>query len=98
MTSISAVAEAAKQYYLWIIIAPLVAVWSYQMDGVYIGATETRIMRNTVGFALLIYISLVLILLPEGGNHTLWACLILFLFLRGVGLIFYYPRLLSRLR
>ncbi|RTZ66780.1 MAG: MATE family efflux transporter [Aquificaceae bacterium] len=95
MTSISAVAETAKQYYLWIIIAPVVAVWSYQMDGVYIGATQTKIMRNTVGFALLVYISLVLILLPDGGNHTLWACLILFLLLRGVGLIFYYPKVLD---
>ena len=98
MTSISTVAEAAKQYYLWIVVSPIIAIWSYQMDGVYIGATETRIMRNTVGFALLVYILLVLILLPEGGNHALWACLILFLLLRGVGLILYYPRLLNRLR
>ena len=98
MTSITTVADAAKEYYFWVILAPVIAVWSYQMDGVYIGATETKLMRNTVGFALLIYISLVLILLPEGGNHTLWACLMLFLLLRGVGLIFYYPKLLNQLK
>ena len=97
MSSIDAVAEAAKQYYGWIVIAPIIAVWSYQMDGVYIGATATKIMRNTVGFALFVYVSLVLILLPDGGNHTLWACLMLFLLLRGIGLVFYYPRLVSQL-
>ena len=98
MTSISEVAKSAEQYYFWIIIAPIIAMWSYQMDGVYIGATETRLMRNTVGIALAVYITLVLLFVPSGGNHMLWACLMLFLLLRGLGLIYYYPRLLSRLR
>lgn len=97
MTTIPEVIEMANRYLGWIILAPLVAVWSYQLDGVYIGVTETRIMRNTVMLALVVYVVLTWWMLPIGGNHALWACLMLFLLLRGAGLAYYYPRLLARL-
>ena len=87
MTDIPAVLAVADQYRWWLVLAPWVAVWSYQLDGIYIGATETRLMRNTVGLALLAYVLVTLAWLPYGGNHALWGALMLFLLLRGLGLL-----------
>lgn len=97
MTDIEEVIETAKVYLPWVVAAPLIAVWSYQLDGVFIGATQTRIMRNTVGVSLLLYVVLALLLMPIWGNHALWGSLILFLLLRGLGLALYYPKLLTRI-
>jgi len=93
MTDIPAVLAVADQYRWWLVLAPWVAVWSYQLDGIYIGATETRLMRNTVGLALLAYVLVTLAWLPYGGNHALWGALMLFLLLRGLGLALYFPQL-----
>ncbi|MCB1639856.1 MAG: MATE family efflux transporter, partial [Thiothrix sp.] len=93
MTDIPAVLAVAGQYRWWLVLAPLVAVWSYQLDGIYIGATETRLMRDTVILAWLVYVVVAWVWLPHGGNHALWGALMLFLLLRGVGLALYFPRL-----
>lgn len=97
MTAIPEVVAVADTYFIWIIIAPLLAIWSYQLDGIFVGVTQTRDMRNTVMLATVVYIGLILLLVPVWGNHALWACLILFLVLRGVLLGVLYPRLLRGL-
>ncbi|MEZ5538302.1 MAG: MATE family efflux transporter [Thiolinea sp.] len=97
MTDIDRVVAAADVYLLWIIAAPLLAIWSYQLDGVFIGVTHTRDMRNTVFLALVIYVGLVLLLVPVWGNHALWGCLLLFLVLRGMFLGALYPKLLAEI-
>ncbi len=95
MTGIEAVILIAESYLPWLIAAPVLAVWSYQFDGIFIGATQTTIMRNTVGIALGIYIIVALLSMPYWGNHALWASMMLFLLLRGVSLALYYPKLVS---
>ncbi|MEZ5477867.1 MAG: MATE family efflux transporter [Thiolinea sp.] len=97
MTTLPGVLELAGQYRGWLVLAPLAAVWSYLLDGVYIGATQTRLMRNTVGWALLVYMAASWVLVPLGGNHALWGALLLFLLLRGVGLAVYFPGLVREL-
>ncbi|MCK5903941.1 MAG: MATE family efflux transporter, partial [Gammaproteobacteria bacterium] len=98
MTDIPDVIRVANIYLPWLILAPVVAVWSYQLDGIYIGVMKTEMMRNTVGISLLIYILLALLTMPLWGNHALWACLLLFLLMRGVSLFLYYPKLLESVR
>lgn len=89
------VIETASQYFPWIIAAPIIAVWSYQFDGIFTGAMATRTMRNTVLFSAVIYVGLVLILTPLMGNHGLWLSMMAFLALRGISLGFAYPKLLK---
>lgn len=84
LTDLPDVRAAAGEYLVWVIIAPLVAVWSYQFDGIFIGLTRTREMRNTMTAALAVYLLALLILLPRFGNHGLWAAFTLFLAARGV--------------
>ena len=84
MTSINSVIVETQNYALWIIVSPLISFLSFQMDGIFIGANKTRIMRNTVIISFIIFIISLCILVPIYENNGLWLSFILFLFLRGV--------------
>lgn len=85
LTSIEAVQSAAATYLPWLIALPLLSVWSYLLDGIYIGATKARAMRNAM---LLSFAGFVLCYatLHSLGNHALWLALSLFMLLRGLTL------------
>ena len=87
MTSINSVIVETQNYALWIIVSPLISFLSFQMDGIFIGANKTRIMRNTVIISFIIFIISLFILVPIYENNGLWLSFILFLFLRGVLLV-----------
>ena len=87
MTSINSVILETQNYALWIIVSPLISFLSFQMDGIFIGANKTRIMRNTVIISFIIFIISLCILVPIYENNGLWLSFILFLFLRGVLLV-----------
>ena len=87
MTSINSVIVETQNYALWIIVSPLISFLSFQMDGIFIGANKTRIMRNTVIISFIIFIISLCILVPIYENNGLWLSFILFLFLRGVLLL-----------
>ncbi len=85
-SDISPVVEMAQGYLIWIILMPIVSVWSFQLDGIYFGLTETRILRNMMVLSLVIYIPLSLVLLDLYGNHGLWAAFTIFMSLRAITL------------
>lgn len=85
LTSLPELRQLADSYLGWQIVLPLVAVWCYLLDGMFIGATRGRDMRNSMAIAALGY-GLTLLLLPLLGNHALWLALTVFLGLRGVSL------------
>ena len=87
------VRDAARIYLPWMIAAPLVGVASWMLDGIFIGATRTREMRNMMTLSTIVYFGVVAILMPLWGNHGLWAALMVFFVVRAVSLGFYYPRL-----
>lgn len=95
MTVNPEVIATALQYLPWLIAAPIIAVWSYQFDGIFTGAMDTRTMRNTVLFSAIIYVGLVYLLTPSMGNHGLWLSMMIFLGLRGLTLGLAYPKLLK---
>ena len=82
-TDIPSVRETALTYLPYLAALPLVAVWSYLLDGLFIGATRAREMRNAMLLAVMI--SLPLGWLLQGmGNHGLWLAFLGFMLLRGV--------------
>ena len=95
MTVNEEVIVLANQYLPWLIFAPLITVWSYQFDGIFIGATSTKVMRNTVVISLVVYILVSLALIPTMGNNGLWLSLMVFMAMRGVTLGIAYPKLLQ---
>ena len=93
MTSLPDVRAAAGGWALWAALAPLVAVWAYAYDGIFLGFSATRWMLITMTVAFAGYIAALLLLPGPLGNHGLWIALWLFYGLRGVGLALAYPRL-----
>ena len=87
MTSINSVILEIQNYTFWIIISPLISFLSFHMDGLFIGANKTKIMRNTVIISFIFFVISLYILVPIYKNDGLWFSFILFLFLRGVLLL-----------
>ena len=85
LTSLEPLREMADRYLAWQVILPLVGVWCYLLDGMFIGATRGREMRNSMVIAAIGY-GLALLTLPWLGNHGLWLAVAVFLTLRGVTL------------
>ena len=88
-----AVRTAARVYLPWMVAAPLVGLASWMLDGIFIGATRTRDMRNMMALSFAAYAAAVAVLLPVLGNHGLWAALLLFFVARAVTLGARYPAL-----
>ena len=79
LTTIPEVRAAAAEYLIWAVVSPLIAVWAYTYDGVYLGATRTRILRNAMLLSFIPYMVVVFLLVPVIGNHALWLGLMVFL-------------------
>lgn len=94
LTSIPEVVATAEEFVLWPVLLPLFSVWAFVYDGVFIGATRSRDLRNGMIVSVVIYV--VILHLVEGpfGNHGLWFAMTAFMLLRGVVLAWYYPRIL----
>jgi MATE family multidrug resistance protein len=93
LTVDSAVRAAARVYLPWAIGAPLLGVWAFQLDGIFIGATRTADMRNAMLTSTAIFL-LAWWLLQPWGNHGLWAALYVNYAARSAALLRYYPALL----
>lgn len=74
----------AREYFPWLIAAPLVGCWAYLFDGVFVGATMNREMRDTMLFAVLAGYLPAWWLLRPFDNHGLWASFLVFLAARGL--------------
>lgn len=91
-TNIDAVREAAFLYLPYLALLPLIAVWSYLLDGLFIGATRAREMRDAMLLALLLSLPLAWALQPL-GNQGLWLAFLSFMALRSLCLGGYAYRL-----
>lgn len=88
----------ARSYLPWVVLGAVISLASYMLDGIFIGATATREMRNAMLVSAALYgLSLPLLLGPF-ENHGLWAALMLLNLARGVTMGLYYPRVERRAR
>jgi MATE family multidrug resistance protein len=87
-----AVRATARTYLPWAAASPLVGVWCFQLDGIFIGATRTAQMRNAMLLSLAIFLVAWWMLVPF-GNHGLWASLYVHYVARAATLFYYYPPL-----
>ncbi|AXF60994.1 MATE family efflux transporter DinF [Leclercia sp. LSNIH6] len=85
LTSLPELRALASHYLVWQVILPVVGVWCYLLDGMFIGATRGAEMRNSMAVAAAGF-GLTLFTLPWLGNHGLWLALSVFLALRGLSL------------
>lgn len=90
LTDINPVREVALLYLPWMIALPLISVWCFLFDGVFIGATRGREMRNSMLVCTFIFFLPVWYLFQFMDNHGLWLAFTLFIAMRGISLGFYY--------
>ena len=93
LTGIDDVRDAAREYISWSVVMPLIAVFPFILDGVYLGATRGRTMRNAMIASLVTYLVACFFFVPAWGNHGLWASLLIFMGARGITLGLRYPAL-----
>ncbi|MEG1864998.1 MAG: MATE family efflux transporter [Alistipes sp.] len=74
----------ARRYLIWIILIPIASAMPFIMDGIMVGATQTRIMRNSMFIATATFFAIYYIGYGVIGNNALWLGFTLYMFLRGV--------------
>lgn len=95
LTDLPGVRATALEYLPWLVVAPLVSVWSFFYDGVYVGATRSREMRVVMtGAALLVFLP-AWYLARDAGNHALWLAFTLFMAARGLAMHVWFRRLVA---
>ncbi|WP_418992307.1 MATE family efflux transporter [Alistipes sp.] len=80
----AAIVSLAGRYIGWIILIPIASAMPFIMDGIMVGATETRVMRNSMFWATAAYFAIYYACHPLIGNDALWLAFTLYMFLRGV--------------
>ncbi|WP_339947056.1 MATE family efflux transporter [uncultured Albimonas sp.] len=93
MTTSPEVREAAREFLPWCALAPVVGLPAFMLDGIFIGATRSRDMRNAMAWSLAMYLAAWWVLTALMGTHGLWAALMVFFVARGVTLFLRYPSL-----
>jgi MATE family multidrug resistance protein len=92
MTGIEEVRAVALVFLPYLVVSPLISVWAFLLDGVFIGATRTAEMRNGMAVSLLAYWLAAWLLIPLLGNHGLWLSFLLLMSARGLWLGAIYAR------
>jgi MATE family multidrug resistance protein len=86
LTDLPDIRETAMRYLPWMIASPLVSVWCFLYDGVYVGATRAKEMRNIMVFSTLFVFLPAWYFLQPLGNDGLWLAFLLFMGARGIGM------------
>ena len=93
------VIELAQSVLFWTIIAPFVSSICYVLDGVFIGATETKPMRDTmIAATFLIFLPVYYFGTLYFGVHGLWLAMVVFMVSRGVALAYFLPKTVMELK
>lgn len=96
LTTAENVRALAGEFLPWAALTSVTGALAFQMDGVFIGSTWSREMRNMMLAAFGGYLLALSVLVPAFGNHGLWLALNVFLALRGLFLLALLPRKLDQ--
>jgi len=87
------VIASAVRYLPYCALAPIIGFAAWQFDGIFIGTTKTREMRNAGIAALIIYIAAHYAIVPKFGKDGIWLAFLLYYAARAVTLAFYFPNI-----
>ena len=96
ITDIELLRFISYKHFLWIIIIPPIASFCYQLDGIFIGASQTKEMRNAMIISVSSFIAISIYSTKYFGNHGLWFSLMCFMILRSLTLRFYFNKILRK--
>ena len=93
MTDIENVRDISYQYSFWLVLLPFVSSFCYQLDGIFIGASQTQELRNAMFISVVIHLISSFMLVEGFGNQGLWISLTIFFILRALTLVIYFNRI-----
>ena len=93
MTDIENVRDISYQYSFWLVLLPFVSSFCYQLDGIFIGASQTQELRNAMFISVVIHLISSFMLVEGFGNQGLWISLTIFFILRALTLVIYFSRI-----
>ena len=96
MSDIETIRNLSSSYAIWLILLPLISSFCYQFDGIFIGASQTKELRNAMIFSVFSYLALSLLLTEVMGNSGIWISLCLFMILRAFSLLYYMDKIYLR--
>ena len=96
MTDIEILRFISYKHFIWIIVIPPVASFCYQLDGIFIGASQTKEIRNAMIVSVIGFIVASIYLTDYFENHGLWFSLMFFMILRALTLKFYFNKILRK--
>ena len=98
MSSLEEIRTLSSKYVIWLIIFPLISSFCYQFDGIFIGVSQTKELRNAMIFSVSCYLILSIFLTKYLLNTGIWISLCLFMLLRAGSLFFYLDKIYLRFR
>ncbi len=93
ITNQAEVRSFAADFLPWLAAMPVVSVWAYLFDGIFVGTTHSREMRNGSIASFVVFVAGMWVFPPLLGNHGLWLALTLWMGARGATLALFYPRI-----
>ena len=97
MTDIPDIREISFAYSNWVVIIPFISSFCFQFDGIFVGASQTKELRNAMIISVVIYVLSSFYLLANFGNTGLWISLSIFFVARAITLLMYVNRIFLRL-
>jgi len=96
ITDVEILRFISYKHAIWIIIIPPIASFCYQLDGIFIGASQTQDMRNGMLVAVASFIIISIYLTKYFGNHGLWFSLLVFTLFRSLTLNYFFNKILKK--
>ena len=96
MSDIEEIRKLSSSYVVWLILLPFIASFCYQFDGIFIGSSQTKELRNAMIFSVFCYLLISILLTKYLSNTGVWISLCLFMILRGLSLFYYLDKIYKR--
>jgi len=93
MSNIEEIRNLSSSYAVWLIIMPLISSFCFQFDGIFIGVSQTKELRNAMIFSVFSYLVISIFLTGLMGNTGVWISLCIFMILRALSLYYYMNRI-----
>lgn len=97
LTKDPAVIESATRYLPYCALAPIMGFAAWQLDGIFIGTTQTKAMRNAGIASVVLYIAVHFLLAPRLGGAGIWSAFLFYYVARALTLAVYFPSIQKKL-
>jgi len=98
MTDIYSIRVLSLDYSIWLILIPFISSFCFQFDGIFIGASQTKELKNAMIFSVFLYLIISSILVDYFSNTGIWISLCIFMVLRAFSLFYYLDRIYLRFK